>query len=156
MSKKKRTVQDENEFYVVQVEDWEASCSFHVNRDPERLINPGAYEEDSEIKLLGKIVMPALKDTSRVEIRITGSMELNDHWKESTKGNSVHSIGHLQILTDADKTFSVMCSVPSRSFSSVVIAAAAGKIKLASIWGTKLKWKKGWVSGIDLATRGEE
>jgi hypothetical protein len=156
MARKRRQVNDENEFYVVEIDDWEASYSFHINRDPKRLVNPGDYLEDSTITLIGKIIMPVLKDTSRAEILITESPELDDHWKDQERGNSGSSIGHIQILRDEDKTFNVMCSVPSRSFQNVAIAVAAGKIKLASIWGTKLKWKAGWVSGIRLATRREE
>ena len=100
--------------------------------------------------------MPVLKDTSRAEILITESPELDDYWKDQERRNSIYSIGHFQILRDADKTFNIMCSVPSRSFRNIAIAAAAGKIKLASVWGTKLKWKQGWVSGINLVTRKEE
>jgi len=156
MARKKRQVNDDNEFYVVEIDDWETSCSFHINRDPRRLVNPGDYVEHSTITLLGKIIMPVLKDTSRAEILIMESLGLDDHWKDQERRNSSYSIGHLQILQDANKTFNMMCSVPSRSFRNVAIAAAAGKIKLASIWGTKLKWKQGWVSGINLATRQEE
>jgi hypothetical protein len=50
----------------------------------------------------------------------------------------------------------VTTGTESRTFRNIAIAAAAGKIKVASIWGTKLKWKQGWVSGIDLATRAGE
>lgn len=156
MARKRRQVNEENEFYVVEIDDWVASCSFHINRDPKRLVNPGVYVEDSTITLLGKVIMPVLKDTSRAEILLTESPELDVYWKDQERRSSIYSIGHLQILRDADKTFNMMCSVPSRSFRNIAIAAAAGKIKIASIWGTKLKWKQGWVSGINLATRQEE
>jgi hypothetical protein len=55
-----------------------------------------------------------------------------------------------------DDTLMFYSSVPSRSFPFIVLAAKAGKIKYVSIFGTKLKWRKGTIESISLSANREE
>jgi hypothetical protein len=48
------------------------------------------------------------------------------------------------------------CYLPSRSFAAVSVAVAAGKIKHASISGTKLWYRKGDISDLHLVTNKDE
>jgi len=83
-------------------------------------------------------------------ISIMETPELDDHWKEESPEKPLN-IGYMVILRD-DETLFVDCRIPSRSFRYITMAMASKKIKFASVYGTRLKWRQGKVFYISLST----
>jgi hypothetical protein len=137
MPPKRKRKKPENKSYEIEVQDWKVYFHFGVNITRNRF-DDGDYSEDSSLTLTGKILSPALKNVSKAEVNIWESQELDDHWKDAPTENQSYSIGMMQILRD-NETLHCICWVPSRTFTNISGAAAAGKIKHAHIYGEKLK-----------------
>jgi hypothetical protein len=153
-SARKKSKQIENEHYEIAVEDWEAYYRFGINNINKDII-PGDYWEISELILLGKIVSPALEKATRVKINMAERPELDDHWKHEDPDNRPLAVGWMEIPR-GDDTLIMNCWIPSRSFRHVAISVASGKIKYASVFGTKLKWRRGKIFYIRLSVHREE
>ena len=153
-STRKKSKQIENEHYEIAVEDWEAYYRFGINNINKDII-PGDYWEISELILLGKIVSPALEKATRVKINITERPELDDHWKHEDPDNPPLAVGWMEIPR-SDDTLIMNCWIPSRSFRHVAISVASGKINYVSVFGTKLKRRRGKIFYIRLSAHREE
>ena len=156
MAKRRKTKKKEieKEKYDIEVEDWEVYYHFGLNTAPRDLID-GVYWEYSSLTLTGKILSPILKTASKTRVQIRDDPQLDDHWKAEPTVISAKAIGWMQIPR-GDDTLIFDCSIPSRSFQYIPSAVSSGKIKYASIFGTKLKWRQGTVSSISLSTIREE
>ncbi|MGD1151566.1 MAG: hypothetical protein ABR911_01630 [Syntrophales bacterium] len=150
----KKSKQIENERYEIAVEDWEVYYRFGIN-DVNKDIIQGDYWEISELILLGKIVSPALEKATRVKINITERPELDDHWKREDPDNPPLAVGWMEIPR-SDDTLIMNCWIPSRSFGHVAISVASGKINYVSVFGTKLKRRRGKIFYIRLSAHREE
>ena len=151
-NKHQRTVQENNkELYVVEVIDWEMSFGHRIYDENMKQCPPVDFFESQILTLLGKITRPTLKNVSQAKIDIIGSPILEDQVKNDALKYLLQEIGYINFI-EADNTLRITCSVPFRSIPYLSVAAAAGKIKRASIWGTKLKWGQGWMSRIALET----
>jgi hypothetical protein len=152
---RKRKVKKEipiTEFYEIEVEDWEANYRF--GPAPKNFID-GQYWEFSELILVGRIISPVLEKTSKARIIIQGDPKLDDHWRPEPTIISARAIGYM-VIPRGDERLEFFCRVPSRSLPYIAIAVQSGKIKYASMAGTKLKWKQGTISRICLSTQREE
>ena len=118
-------------------------------------ISPENFSEISNITLLGKIASPALKNASKAKLEISAKPDLDDHWKETPTEDLPSGVGLMEIPRGHD-TLHLYCWVPSRSFIFIPQAAASGKIKLASVFGEKLKWRRGRIFYISLTTNREQ
>jgi len=148
--KKRKRKKPENESYEIEVQDWKVYFHFGVNISRNRF-DDGDYSEDSSLTLTGKILSPVLKNVSKAKVNIWESQELDDHWKDAPTENHPYSIGMMEILRD-NETLYCICWVPSRTFTNISGAAAAGKIKHAHIYGEKLKWRRGMIFHFSLST----
>ena len=144
----------QNESYAIEVEDWEVDYRFGLNTAPKDLI-PGVYWEWSKLILTGKILSPIVKTASKTRIELADEPVLDDHWKPTPTVTSAKAVGWMEIPR-GDDTLVFYCSIPSRSFKYISLSVSSGKIKYASIFATKLKWRKGIVSSISLSTIREE
>lgn len=156
MAKKRKVKKKkpQNESYEIQVEDWEVDYHFGLNTAPKDLIQ-GVYWEWSKLILTGKILSPTIKTASKTRIELADEPVLDDHWKPTPTVASAQAVGWMEIPR-GDDTLIFYCSIPSRSFEYISLSVSSGKIKYASIFGTKLKWRKGRVSSISLSTIREE
>ncbi len=152
--KRKKIKEAENERYVIDVEDWEASYAFNQNEVSMKLSSSGGNDESLTITLLGKIRSPTLQNVLKTKIEITGCPILDDRQKQERTDDSRERIGLMVVLKDS--TLSMHCSITSRLVQCILMAAIAEKITHALVWGTKLSQGKGEILGIDLATRPEE
>ena len=150
--KKKNTLI--NESYEIEVEDWEVSYYFGINMAPKDLIE-GAYWETSKLILIGRIILPVLKKTSKATIEIAGDPQMDDHWQSKPTIVSAKAIGWMEIPRGDNKLI-FCCSVPSRSLPCITLAVQSGKIKYASLFGTRLKWRRGTISSLSLSKHGED
>lgn len=80
---------------------------------------------------------------------------MDDHWKEKPTITSAKTIGWMEIPR-GDDTLIFYCWIPLQSMSFITLAVDSGKIKYVSIYGTKLKWRKGTISSIWLSKELEE
>ena len=80
---------------------------------------------------------------------------MEDHWKAEPTIISAKAIGWMQIPR-GDDTLILHCSIPSQPFRYITPAVDSKKIKLALVFGTKLKWRQGTISSISLSTNREE
>ena len=156
MAKKRKTKKKkpENETYEVEVEDWEVAYHFGLNTLPKDLIE-GVYWEHSRLILTGKILSPVLEKAIKARIEIAYEPKMDDHWKEKPTIISAKAIGWMEVPR-GDDTLIFYCSIPSQSFPYITLAVNSGKIKFASIFGTKLKWRKGTISSVSLSKQREE
>lgn len=151
-SKSKKEVQ--KEWYELLVEDWIMEYQFELNTAPKDLV-PGLFWEHATCILIYKLTSPDLKYGNKARIEIVGKPELDDHWAPGTNVKSAIGIGSIEIPR-GDDAIRFYCMVPSRSFQSIPIAASSGKIKYVTISGTKLRYRRGDVSGITLRTNCDE
>lgn len=142
------------ELYEIEVDDWEVNYHFGINILPKDIID-GVYWEDSKLILMGHIISPTLKIVSKARIEIAGDPMLDDHWQSKPTIISAKAMGWMEI-TRGDNILIFNCSVPSRSLPFLVPAVRSGKIKYASIFGSKLKWRQGTISRLRLSAHREE
>jgi hypothetical protein len=125
-----------------------------LNTGPKDLFD-GVYREYSNLILTGNILSPSLEKAGKARIDISDDPQLDDYWKPKPTIISAKAIGWMQIPR-GDDTLIFYCSVPSRSLPFIVLAVKAGKIRYISIFGTKLKWRKGTIESISLSANREE
>lgn len=156
MAKKRKTIKTtpETETYGIEVEDWEVDYHFALNTTPKGLIE-GVYWEHSKLILVGKLLSPLLGKASKARIELAGDPQMDDHWKANPTIISSKAIGWMEIPR-GDDTLILYCSIPSQSFQQVAPAVHSGKIRFASVFGTKLKWRKGTIQSVSLSTNREE
>ena len=105
--------------------------------------------------LLGKILSPKLKNATKASIDISAEPETDDHWAAKPTISSAKAIGFMEIPR-CEEVLQFYCSVPPRLSNNIHVAVASGKIKHISVFGTKLKWRKGDIYSISVSTNREE
>ena len=151
---KKKKPERETEQYEFEVQDWEVYYNFGINTTRSGFI-PEDFWDISSLTLLGQILSPEIKNAARARIEIRERPELDDHWKEPPREKPPLAVGYMGIPR-GDDTLNITCWIPSRSFQLIPTAVASGKIKFASIFGEKLKWRRGKVFDLTLTTVREE
>ena len=152
--KKRKKKKPENESYEIEIQDWEADYHFGLNI-LSRGSDGGAYWEHSKLILTGNILLPALEKANNARLELAGDPQMDDHWSVKPTIISSKAIGFMEIPR-GDDTLLFYCSIPSRALPFVTQIVDSGKIKYASIFGTKLKWKKGTIARIGLSKHREE
>jgi len=156
MPKKRKTKkkEPEKESYTIEVEDWKVDYHFGINTVSEDII-PGVYLEWVRLILTGRILSPDIEKAGSARIELSQDPQMDDHWTVRPTIISAKAIGWMEIPR-GDNMLIFCCSIPSRSFAYIPLAVSAGKVKYASISGTKLKWRKGVVFDVSLSTIREE
>jgi hypothetical protein len=147
MKRKRNKKQIENLYYEIEVEGWGVDYHFGLNTGRK---DEGVYWESSKLILTGKIPSPVLEKASRARIEIAADPQMDDNWTEKPTIISAKAIGWMEIPR-GDDTLIFYCSIPSRSFQHIMLAADSGKIKFVSIFGTKLKRRQGTIIAINLS-----
>jgi len=142
------------ESYEIEVEDWEVNYHFGMNIAPKDLIE-GVYWENATLILIGKLIVPALEKVGKTRIEISSDPRLDDHWQSNPTIISAKAIGWIEIPRGDDR-LTFFCSVPSRSLLYIAMAVLSGKIRYASISGTRLKWRRGTISSLRLSAYRED
>ncbi len=154
MPRKKKTKKVEDESYQIEVKDWEIDYSFGL--DESKIFGDGPFWEYARLIMTGQLLSPALKQTSKARVCLLANPKMDDHWKTDSAIKSSEAIGYLEILRDEESTLNCACSLPTSSLIFVSQALTAGKVKQISIYGTKLKWKRGSIFNISISTAGED
>jgi hypothetical protein len=125
-----------------------------MNIAPKDLIE-GVYWESSKLILIGRIIPPVSEKASKARSEIASDPQMDGHWQSKPTIVSAKAIGRMEIPRGDDKLI-FCCSVPSRSLPNIALAVQSGKIKYASMFGTKLKWRRGTISSLSLSMHGED
>jgi len=141
--------------YEIKVEDWEVYNYFGIAPKTLKEMGTGAYWEISNLILLGKIINPELKIANRAKVELASEPEMADHWTTEPTIRSAKAIGFMEVPRGED-VLHMRCSIPPRMSNNIHLAVASGKIKYVSIFGEKLKWRKGLVFSISLSAELEE
>lgn len=140
------------ELYEIKVEDWEVY--YHFGIAPKGIIE-GAYWEFSKLILTGKILSPVLEKASTARVEIADDPQMDDHWQPKPTIVSAKAVGWMEVPR-GDERLIFYCSVPSRSLPYIAQVINSRKIEYASIYGTKLKWRRGTITSLSLSTHRED
>ena len=152
--RKKKKKDPEEVMYEIEVEDWEADYHFGLN--PLRKdFGEGVYWEHPKLIITGKIISPVLEKANKSRVELASDPQKDDYWKAEPTIRSAKAIGWMEIPR-GDDTLIFYCSIPSQSLPFTTLAVDSGKIKFVTIWGTKLKWRRGTISSISLSKEREE
>lgn len=151
-NKRKKQKVREKLSYEIEVKDWEGY--YHFGIAPKNL-DMGAYWEISNLIILGNILRPDLKIATKASIDLSADPETTDHWSREPTIKSAKAIGYMEVPR-GEEVLQIRCSIPPRQSNSIHVAVASGKIKYITIFGEKLKWRKGVVTSISLSTEREE
>ncbi len=150
--KKKKSKVQETQRYEIEVVDWEVYHHFGI---APKSLGEGTYWEILKLTLLGKIISPVLKIAEKAKIDISSSPEMEDHWTTEPTILSAKAIGFMEVPRGED-ILQMHCSIPPRVSNNIHVAIASGKIKYISVFGEKLKWRRGLVFSITLSAELEE
>lgn len=148
--KRKRTDTPATVSYEIKVEDWEVDYHLSMNRILQDLID-GVFWESSKLILVGRLISPVIEIANKVMIEIAAKPQMDDHWKKESTIVSAKAIGSMEIPRGEDNLI-FHCLVPSRSLPFIATAVQSGKIKHVSMLGTKLKWRRGTITSLNLST----
>lgn len=153
--KQKKKKESEPQWYEIEINDWEGDYHFGLSQMPKDL-HDGLFWERSSLILWGTILSPVVGKASKAKVELSAMPEMDDHWTTNPTIPSAKGIGWIEIPRGED-TLIFSCRIPSQSLQNVILAAQAGRIGFVSIFGTKLKWRRGTISSVTLSrTRGEE
>ena len=139
--KKPRRRQDETVFYVVEIEGWEWSYSFGVNRS-RHVEDP--YLEFRHLEIHGKLLRPQIVKAETVELVLMPDQRLNEANRQRNKPRGVGSLnlykGELRALV----------SIPVDVLDPILQTLIAERLKFAVMDGTRLRYRQGLITHLRL------
>ena len=151
---KRKITPSPTEIYQFEIDDWEVSYSFH-GKTKHSYTHSNKYDEVALLVLFGEPFVPVYKIVSKVQFYFWAEPKLEDHWTEKPTVEARSLVGHMTVLRDK-VTLDISCSIPPRMFNNIQVSLASGKIKFAKVYGEKLRWGKGGVFWISLATKEDD
>jgi hypothetical protein len=152
--RKKKKKEVEKEIYEIEVEYW--IPDYHFGLNPLRKdFGEGVYWEHPKLILTGRILSPVVEKASKTRVELAADPQMDDYWKAEPTITSARATGWMEIPR-GDDTLIFYCSIPSQSLPFITLAVDSGKIKFVTIWGTKLKWRRGTISSVSLSKDREE
>ena len=141
--------------YEIEVTDWKGY--YHLGIPPKNLndIIRGIFWETSTLTLFGNIIYPELKIANMARVDLTTKPEMADHWTTEPTIRSAKGVGFMEVPR-GEEVLQIRCSIPPRLSNNMHVAVASGKIRYISIYGEKLKWRKGLIFDISLSDEREE
>jgi len=152
--KKRKKREPEPQWYEIEINDWEGDYHFGLSQMPNDL-HDGLFWERSSLILSGRTLSPAMEKASKAKMELSAMLEMDDHWTTQPTIPSAKGIGWMEIPRGED-TLIFHCSIPSRMLQNITLAAHAGKIRFVSMFGSKLKWRQGSISSINLSNTREQ
>lgn len=153
--KRKKKKVPETESYEIEIEDWEGHYHFGITPKSLKDIISGAYWEGSRVSLFAKILSPNQKIASTARVDLSAEQEMADHWTAEPTIRSAKGVGFMEVPR-GEECLQIRCSIPPRLSNNIHVVVASGKIKYVSIFGEKLKWRKGLIFDIRLSAEREE
>ena len=152
--KKRKFKKPEPVLYYIDINDWGADYGFGV--ETPRKHREDDYWEHINLNLHGEIIYPVSEKTSMALIKIKPKIEIDDCWKEPPSEKPPKIIGIYDLPRDNSR-IQFICWIPARSFQPLCALVAGGKIKYATVQGSRMKWRQGEIYYFELtSTRDEE
>lgn len=148
--KGRRTRRKQDEFvrYELRVNDWNYYYGFRIS-DPKSRFDKGPYSELATLTFKGVMVSPESLKYEMGELTLSAQ----NNMMNERLADLQHTIGSLSAYGD---TLTGYVFVPAERLSELAAAAASGRIQVASIDGTRLKYRSGTIRGITLNTETDE
>lgn len=130
--KKKRKVVREYTSYLIEIQDWQAPYSFHLNRD--RLLHKGPYSEHFELTFKGTFLYPQKYVGKDVDLTFLGNREKTKMLDEPEKYDDFQPlcIGKLWIRGE---TRNFLGSLPMDKVGLVINMLVTRKYKYLDLYG---------------------
>ena len=145
----KKAKKTENERYYINLSnDWSVDFSFGINIAP-RLIS-SKYMDRSTLVINGNISYPILKHSQITRITIHENMDYDEGINEDNS-RIPYAIGFMEIERGTN-VLNMYCWIPPFKLQNFLLSLKAQKINYASVFGTKIKRRKGDIFSIELST----
>ena len=145
---KKKVKQTEKERYEIEILDWSVEYSFGV-AEPNILLSNG-YMDHSTIEISGNIIQPTLKHSQETRIMLYEKIDYDMKREELEEGTPI-DIGLIEIERKTNIVH-MTCWISSRKITQILLGFSAQKINHISIFGTKIKNRKGNIYSVELST----
>lgn len=132
---------DEHMSYVIKITSWDSWWNFSVG-DGSRW-EPGPYNLSSTLTLQGEVYRPEDFKYPHAELTLSARDAMH---KEAGKPLR---IGGLDVNGE---TLRAYVFVPSETMAQLTVLVATGRLAIANVSGTRLRYRRGAVRGIGLHT----
>lgn len=139
--KRRRAPRQEPIYYVVQIEAWDWSFSFGINRSK---LFDDPYMDYRHLQLTGRLLRPKKIKADKADITILPNIYLNEDRRQQQKPTAVGSL-------NLDKgTLTGLLSMPQDALDAVVQMLVAGRVKYIIMTGDPLRYRQGKVQSYRL------
>ena len=132
----------------MRIDDWDYYYDFGIS-DPKYDVHPGPYSELTTLTFKGAFVYPKdlkYKDGSVTLSARAGMMD------ERFEGPP-RSIGRLSV---SGNNLNAYVFVPTERLAELVVVAHSGRVRVADLVGTRLRYRSGLLRSVSLNTEIEE
>lgn len=139
--RKRRRPLDEIITYVVTVTAWDRHWSFRVSDGSRWELGP--YGGHGTLTLHGQVYRPEGFKYPRAEVTLSGRLGMRTERDTST------SIGSLDARDDLLRAY---VFVPAEDMAELTVLTTSGRLQMAALSGTPLRYRQGQVRGLSLHT----
>ena len=142
----RKRIADESEKYLVRLERFEPSYSFHLNSGM-YLKRDGAYSEYFDLMIHGTLISPEIKRVAAVKVWVTADMPPDHKDFPESPNYSPRSAcaGSARLING---TLQIFLPVPFQVLSMLMPALIAGQMELLTADGYKLKYRYTTLTGM--------
>lgn len=143
--KRKRTYSresEENETYLIRLEQFEPHYSFSLGHNQ---VRDGCYMEFCQPKIYGKLISPAIKGVTQVQVTVFADRSLDRECIPKSADYSPSAVGFIEL---SDGILHVSLSIPFQAFAMLVPSLIAGQIEILYVSGKKLKYSKARIASL--------
>ena len=134
--------------YIIQVTDWDCYYSFQISNPKDRFAT-GPYGQLTTLTFSGKLTEPDNTKYSFASLTLSAREDLlEERWNETP-----NFIGSLSAHKD---TLNAYVFVPVEHMAMLMSLASTERVLVASIVGTRLRYRSGSVNSISLDTVPED
>lgn len=146
--KRSRKKHDEHVHYAISVTDWNSYYSFRVS-NPKSRFDSGPYSEIATLTFTGELIRPEGLKYKNAALTLCAQAEImQERWDRPPL-----SIGSLNAHED---TLEAYIFIPAERMAALVALAQSGRVQIASIGGTRLRYRSGLVHSISLNTESDD
>ncbi len=146
--KRRRKKPEEYVTYVIAVTGWDSYYGFRVS-DPKSRFDSGPYSEIATLTFTGGLIRPEGFKYSSAKLTLSAHADM----LEERRDKPPSSIGS---LTAHDDTLEAYVFIPAERMAALIALAQSGRVQIASIGGTRLRYRLGQVHNISLDTRPDD
>lgn len=140
---RRRRFEDEIVQYVITVDDWEYAYSCSINHRGKSCV--GSYRELATLNLKGHVLQPKASEHPTALITLSASEQaLGDPGGLSRMG--------VGTLSARDDLLDAYVLVPAPRMGELLAIASSGRIRAATLSGTRLRYRRGTILSLHLDT----